>query len=574
MLKIFKIEHKGTFKIGIRFKNNGTIKAKLCKIGAVYSNTKKCYYLDYTKKNYALILQNFEKVEIVKSDKTSQIVATNNVQPHIVSNNEIQLVSDKKINPEHTVKEITDLLRFKAIPDIGKYWVFKLNYHYIFTKELLKIKGVYWNNNSKVFMAIRTKEIKQKLETLLQKEGLFSSNYWKEDRLLKSHKITLKPHAADTNWMQVHFIPVFEITERIKRFSMAKFSKTNNCYLLPATPQIHEALLIHFNTKNITVNSELQKKYLSSKKAPNSKRKALESVKENLINQMPENAKIHLEKFINFLLAKNYSSNTIRMYGSGFIHFLRFFEHKDPKNISKNDIIGYLGELMKNGFTSSTGNNVVNALKIYYRELLPIKDLSFDLPRPKKEKKLPTVFSLDECLALFRATENPKHKLLLLMGYGAGLRVSEIVNLKWTDIHFNTYKLHIKNAKGKKDRIVMLPVSVIEMLLFYKKLSKNSVYVFEGQVTGEPYSTTSVQTVMRKSLEKIGLSNRGSVHSLRHSFATHLLENGTDVRFIQKLLGHENIKTTMVYTHIAQGEIDKIKSPLDTLVNNNNKNIK
>jgi site-specific recombinase XerD len=138
--------------------------------------------------------------------------------------------------------------------------------------------------------------------------------------------------------------------------------------------------------------------------------------------------------------------------------------------------------------------------------------------------------------------DNPKHKLISLIGYGAGLRVSEIVTLEWRDILFSKHKIHIKDAKGKKDRMVMLPYSIVSSLDYYRKLYQPSKYVFEGQFAGEPYSIGSAQQVMRAALKKSGLSKKATVHTLRHSFATHLLENGTDIRYIQKFLGHASIK--------------------------------
>lgn len=221
---------------------------------------------------------------------------------------------------------------------------------------------------------------------------------------------------------------------------------------------------------------------------------------------------------------------------------------------------------MERGLSAAAGHSMVNAVQFYYRQVLGEAGFELTLPRPKKEKKLPSVLTMEECLLIFRTVDNPKHKLLLLMGYGAGLRVSEIVSLQWRDILFEEHKIHIKNAKGKKDRIVMLPYSIVQSLQHYRTLYPQSNFVFEGQFSGEPYSVGSVQAVMRNALKKSGLEKKATVHTLRHSFATHLLENGTDIRYIQKLLGHASIKTTTVYTHVSKSAVDKIISPLDRLV--------
>ena len=174
-------------------------------------------------------------------------------------------------------------------------------------------------------------------------------------------------------------------------------------------------------------------------------------------------------------------------------------------------------------------------------------------------------------MQIFKVVDNPKHKLLLLIGYGAGLRVSEIVSLKWSDILFEEHKIHVKNAKGKKDRMVMLPYSIVTSLQLYRELYKGKHYVFEGQFAGEPYSTGSVQQVMRNAIKLSGLEKKATVHTLRHSFATHLLENGTDIRYIQQFLGHSSIKTTTVYTHLTKTAVDRIQSPLDRMVDINGK---
>lgn len=182
---------------------------------------------------------------------------------------------------------------------------------------------------------------------------------------------------------------------------------------------------------------------------------------------------------------------------------------------------------------------------------------------------LPSVLTMEECFRIFRYVDNPKHKLLLLIGYGAGLRRSEIVSLKWADILFEEHQIHVKQGKGKKDRIVMLPYSIVEYLKNYRQLYASDDWVFEGQYKGEALSGRTVQQVMTNAVVKAGLEKKATVHTLRHSFATHLLESGTDIRYIQQLMGHSSIKTTMIYTHITPKAEKKIISPLDSLVQSN-----
>ena len=375
----------------------------------------------------------------------------------------------------------------------------------------------------------------------------------------------------DEAWMEVYVPKLVAVHEKIKRFSMARYSKIKDCYLIPAAPVAYESLGLQMDVLSIEMVNQLPPNFLQKKHLPNRKQIELRNAKTRIFDQVPEVGRPFVVKMMDTIMACNYSYNTLQSYSSAFIQFLKEFDFRDPATIEPDAIIRFLASLMERGLSASSGHTMVNSIQFYYHQVLGKKYYTFKLPRPKKEKKLPTVLTMEECLQVFKAVDNPKHKLLLLIGYGAGLRVGEIVTLQWNDILFDEHKIHLKNAKGKKDRMVMLPYSIIQSLLVYKKLYKGKQYVFEGQFAGEPYSTTSVQTVMRQALEKSGLSKKATVHTLRHSFATHLLENGTDIRYIQQFLGHASIKTTTIYTHLTKSAVDKIKSPLDIMVDENNR---
>jgi site-specific recombinase XerD len=265
------------------------------------------------------------------------------------------------------------------------------------------------------------------------------------------------------------------------------------------------------------------------------------------------------------MLANNLSDSTIKSYGNAFYRFIHDNNFSNPATLDKKQIVKYLGGLMEKGLSATTGHTLVNALNYYYRHVENNRNIELKLPRPKNEKKLRVIFTPEECAAIFTSIDNPKHKLALMIAYGAGLRVGEVVTLKWGDILMAEQKIHVKNGKGKKDRMVMLPYSVLVMLENYRALYPGNDYVFGGQFAGVHYSKGSVQKVMAAALEKSGLSKKGSVHNLRHSFATHLIESGTDIRYIQELLGHSSIKTTMIYTHVTNKAINRIQSPLDRL---------
>lgn len=206
----------------------------------------------------------------------------------------------------------------------------------------------------------------------------------------------------------------------------------------------------------------------------------------------------------------------------------------------------------------------VNAVKFYFEKVEGKEKAFYDIPRPKKPFKLPSVLAEEEVMALINGIENLKHRTMVMAGYSAGLRVSEIIGLKIQNIDSKRMIIHIQGAKGKKDRMVPLSKKLLETLRVYYIEYKPKEFLFEGQFGGA-YSARSVQLIMSAAKNKVGIHKKGNVHMLRHSYATHLMEAGTDLRIIQELLGHNSIGTTMLYTHVSKKEIGKIESPLDKL---------
>lgn len=575
---ITKIWHQETFKIGVHFKYDAVKVATIKFIGGKFSKTHQCWYIDYNPASYSLLKNNFKNITIKNADGTSSIVSQKvtdySNRDHLpIASGDIQLGTIALGNPEHTKKEISlaTKLRLSLLEPIGKYWIFKMQYHQTYVKQILGIKGVYWNSNYKCYMAMRHPDVKEKLELILETPHFFGTDFLSKDKTAIGAEITIRIHAEDTRWMEVYVPKLVLVHEKLKRFKMARYSSAKNCYLVPAAPVSLEGIQLQMESIQVLIINQLPTNYLQKKNLPNRKQLELERTRASIFAQVPDHAREFVSKMVDTILALNYSDSTLKNYSNAFIQFLQHFEYQDPVTITNSQIISFLGSIMLRGLSSSSGHTMVNSVQFYYHNVLGMNSYSFKLPRPKKEKKLPSVLTMDECLKLFQVVDNPKHKLLLLIGYGAGLRVSEIVTLEWRDILFDEHKIHIKDAKGKKDRIVMLPYSIVESLKIYKELYNGKQYVFEGQFAGEPYSTGSVQSVMRTAIKKSGLDKKATVHSLRHSFATHLLENGTDIRYIQKFLGHASIKTTTIYTHLTKNAVDKIKSPLDIMVDQNNK---
>ncbi len=246
--------------------------------------------------------------------------------------------------------------------------------------------------------------------------------------------------------------------------------------------------------------------------------------------------------------------------------FLVFYREKSVAEITNEDVIVYNNDyILKNNLSASYQNQTVNAIKLFFIMVRETKMNIDKIHRPKRAKILPNVLSKEEIKLILNAHRNIKHKTMLSMIYSCGLRCGELLALKPVHIDSKRNIVLLKNSKGKKDRIVPLSPKILEILRDYFKLYKPTVYLFEGQNKGEPYSDKSLQSVLRQALQKTGITKPVTLHWLRHSYATHLLESGTDLRYIQELLGHNSSKTTEIYTHVSTKSIQQIKSPFDDL---------
>jgi integrase/recombinase XerD len=263
-----------------------------------------------------------------------------------------------------------------------------------------------------------------------------------------------------------------------------------------------------------------------------------------------------IEKLKRELVIRNYSKETIKGYIYSVERFLVFSENL---GLNESSVKDYVQMGLSNKNPSSVRKDLF-AIKFFFGKVLKQK---LNLPNPKKNSPLPNILTIEEIKKMIEVTTNIKHSLIIKILYGSGLRVSEIVNLKKKDLNFDEGLIYVKLAKGKKDRFVTIPSSINEELKNYCSLDSGN-YLFESNRGGRLTKDT-IQKIVQNSAKKAEIKKRVYPHLLRHSFATHLLEQGTDLRIIQKLLGHSDIKTTQVYTHISQALIKNIKSPLDNI---------
>lgn len=273
-----------------------------------------------------------------------------------------------------------------------------------------------------------------------------------------------------------------------------------------------------------------------------------------------------VDQFKYWLQSKRYSESTIGTYADALSTFLRFYANKPFSEIDNSDVIRFNNDyILKNQFSSSYQNQVVNALKLFFRTIENKIMETEKVHRPRTEKLLPNVLSKEEIKLILNAHGNIKHKAMLSLIYSCGLRCGELLRLTLNDIDSKRGIVVIRQAKGRKDRIAPLSSKIIKMLREYYTTHKPQNYLFEGQTKGTMYDERSLQQVLKQSLQKSGITKPVSLHWLRHSYATHLLENGTDLRYIQEILGHSSSRTTEIYTHVSTKGIQNVTSPFDYL---------
>lgn len=268
----------------------------------------------------------------------------------------------------------------------------------------------------------------------------------------------------------------------------------------------------------------------------------------------------HIAKFTQEMKRRNYAKNTIDNYVSCLQVFLSKINKDHPKNINEHDIKEFLSKYS----TVNTQRNYHGAIKKFYEICLNQKYKFKNIPYARTEKKLPIVLSKSEIQRMFDVCDNLKHKVILSILYACGLRVSELINLKWCHIDRSRMIINIIGAKGNKDRQVMLPESLIPLLIKYYLAYKSKEYVLNGQ-SGIQYTDRSVLQVVKQLADKAGIHKRVYTHLMRHCSFTHMCEGGTDINIIQKLAGHNNVKTTMIYTHMSHNIISNVNSPLNSI---------
>jgi integrase/recombinase XerD len=345
----------------------------------------------------------------------------------------------------------------------------------------------------------------------------------------------------------------------IRKFKFVRWDYSLYKWIIPNYGENLELLKIYFNTRIAKIDTIQSEACMPEK-----------NITDEFINlNLPEldlQASKEIEQFKYWMEHKRYSDSTVKTYLMAITSFLRFLQPKTSIEATNEDMRRFVYQYMiPRKLSFSYQNQAVNAAKLFFKTIRGSVIITEQLERPRREHKLPNVLSKQEVAVLLKALQNQKHRTMLSLIYACGLRRGELLNLKPENVDSKRHLLIIRNAKGKKERVLPISDKVINMLREYYKNYRPKKWLFEGQTAEEKYSEKSIQSVLKLALEKAKISKPVTLHWLRHSYATHLLESGTDLRYIQELLGHSSSKTTEIYTHVSEKGLQKIKSPFDDL---------
>jgi len=349
------------------------------------------------------------------------------------------------------------------------------------------------------------------------------------------------------------------IIEKLKSIS-ASWSQTKKCWCLKNSEENLALILELFKDVTKVDVSKIPKKTRFKRDLTTAEKKILNN-------------------FYLFLKGKRYSQSTIQTYTVFVADFINFHTKTPLEELTNRDVELFIETVfIERNYSVSSQRQFISALKIFTVFYPQIKINNLSLERPKKSRTLPSVLSQEEVLRIIQYTQNIKHRAILTLLYSCGLRIGELINLKLEDFHVERKQLIVKKGKGRKDRYVSLADSFLPLLSNYYHSYKPTIYFVEGQ-NGGKYSAESIRSFLRKSCKKAGIRKLVTPHTLRHSYATHLLENGVDLRYIQTLLGHSKPETTMIYTHVQRKDLMEIQNPLDVAlqkfnkINNNNQKV-
>jgi len=559
-MNISKIIHHHETRIRVDFAYNSEITSKLKQIPDTrWSRTLRTWHIPYTKEAFEQLKNLFPDVEYPTTTSTKNFEPSNITTKQ---SNEIKITEQAKSNlflkKESVNKDIILETNTKAKPievDIcitTKRIFVKLAKNDTDTQFLSSFRYVNWDKNNRQWIIPNYGKNLELIKSYFQNRTTSITEEHLENIVeAKTSMIEagiLKLLNIQNRILRIYFVYHPTLKEDIKKIALSRWNSSENCWTIPYSERNVETIRILSQINELKFDYQLISKTEGVPRQP----------KHAGYLRCPV-------QYIEKLKELRYSINTQNVYTDLFEEFINYYPDKTVSEITEEEVINFLRYLVNDRkISTSYQNQSINAIKFYYERVLGGKRKIYLIERPRKEKYLPEVLSEEEVVAILKTISNIKHKALIMTIYSGGLRISELINLKIKDIDSNRMQIRVTQSKGKKDRYTLLSKKTLLTLRQYFAEYKPKDWLFEGENGGQ-YADRSIQNILRTAVKKAGIKKRITVHTLRHSFATHLLENGTDLRYIQNLLGHSSSKTTEIYTHITTKGFDQIKNPLDKL---------
>jgi integrase/recombinase XerD len=542
MIKATKIIHREQTRIKVDFPYNQAFIALVRQIeDAKWSATHKAWHIPYTQEAFGKLKSLFPAIEVVTSPKVA--IEVEDKAKAIIPTPKAEALN---------LPQVSSIL----VEVIGRKIILKLPKNEIDTKFILTLRFSKWDKIQRAWIIPNYADNLELIKAFFKDR--ISQVIVHQEVEVKANENTFKIGAKDVLAIQTHkgrLRLIFGFNQKliktIKKMPFWSWDNKNKWWTIPFSDKIWAQMVEVCQQEGLNLRLEAEKT------DPHKIARKSEFDTPNY-RYCPEAMLLKLREL-------RYSERTIKTYKSLFEEFINHYPTQEIDKLDEPKIVAFCQYLViDRKVSASYQNQAINAIKFYYERVLGGQRKFYSLQRPDKEKALPTVLSTGEITDILKATENLKHKAILTVIYSAGLRIGELISLKIKDIDSERMQIRVEQGKGKKDRYTLLSPKTLELLRSYFKEYQPKEYLFEGQDGGQ-YSARSVQTFFKEICQKAGIKKKVSVHTLRHSFATHLLENGTDLRYIQALLGHESSKTTEIYTHVTTKGFDKIKSPLEDL---------
>lgn len=566
MITIFKTTWQGEIRIGLRFAKDPVLIAKIRQIkGAYYTPQIGSWHIKYTPEIYQqfLRLKIPYKVENVNGTTGWQEDQTKSDITDIGWNTSVTAVRPKEEEADIPAEKSGIKMRFN-----NGHITVQLPYVEEDVLFLKSLHGAWWHAAKRVWV---TKATIANLEELQGRFGGWApADYERVRKLIELRDdprlveiysspeypnqvmVKIRGYGVDVDFMK-------KIPERI-------YQKVYKRWLIPREQKILDRLVEHYQGNGTQVVNRIKQ----ARKSYDKKECSLKEKQTYFLSRYPGPYQYVLKKYTDVMIAQRYSWKTVISYSGHFVKYLKFSAPKPLGQLTVEDANRYIAEVASRRVSESLINVVISSIKFYYDKVIFLSGFEIDrIKRPRKSFRLPKVLSVQEVDRMLRSLKNVKHVTILYTLYSSGLRLGEILKLKLEDVLFDRNQLFINGAKGKKDRVVMLSERLKDMLRLYLDEYQPIYWLFEGQDRQGPYSERSVQNIVKASAKKAHLNKRVTPHILRHCFATHLLDGGVNIRYIQELLGHKDIKTTLIYTHVSTDKATSVVSPLDRLPQSN-----